>query len=219
MRRTLIKVTVSSLILVGVVGLMHMPFARDLLQSVGGCPFPTTDRTLTAQEAETLRQKTLAPERSLAAASARPALGFALERTTRAEVLTWATTHKLTCKADRHGGAGLTCADVRASMLPEPGEKELVGQLMLGFTPEQALVSVHYMTRDTSRPAILARSQQASLTLSELGPQRESGDPTLAKPLSQLRREVRFRDYLASISATNMGQAYSLSESYQAFAN
>jgi len=218
MRRTLIKLTVSSLILVGVVGLLHMPFARNLLRSVGGCPFPTTDRTLTAQEAETLRQKTLAPERSLAAASARPALGFALERTTRAEVLAWAAAHDLSCKADRHG-AGLTCADVRASMLPEADASELVGQLMLGFTPAQTLVSVHYMMRDTKRPTILARSQHTSLTLSALGPQQESGDPTLAKPLSQLRREVRFRDYLASISATNMGQAYSLSESYQAFAN
>lgn len=218
MRNTLLKLTVSSLILVGVIGLLHMPFARNLLRSVGGCPFPTTDRTLTAQEAETLRQKTLAPERSLAPASARPALGFDLERTTRAEVIAWATKNGLTCKADRHG-AGLTCPDVRASMLPEHGDRELVGQLMLGFTSAQKLVSVHYMTRDTRRPTILARSEHASLTLSALGPRQESGDPTLAKPLSQLRREVRFRDYLASVSATNMGRGYSLSESYQAFAN
>lgn len=217
MARTLLKLTVSSLVVVGLIGVLHMPFARKLLQSVGGCPFPTTDRVLTAAEAEQLRTKTLAPSQSLSRASSRPALGFALEQTTREDVLSWAKRQGVRCKADRHG-AGLTCSAVQASMLPAPGPSSLSGELMLGFAPSQKLVSVHYMSRDTHRETILARSREASLTLSMLAPS-EQGDPMLAKPLSQLRREARYRDYLATVSATHLGSSFSLSETYQAFAN
>lgn len=217
MGRTLLKLTVSSLVLVGLIGVLHMPFARKLLQSVGGCPFPTTDRVLTAAEAEQLRTKTLAPSQSLSRASTRPALGFALEQTTREDVLSWAKRQGVTCKGDRHG-AGLTCSAVQASVLPAPGPSSLSGELMLGFTPSQKLVSVHYMSRDKSRETILSRSREATLALSALAPS-EQGDPTLSKPLSQLRREARYRDYLASVSATHLGGSFSLSETYQAFAN
>lgn len=103
-------------------------------------------------------------------------------------------------------------------MLPEKGETDVTGELMLGFTAAQKLVSVHYLSRNQNRAIILARSQAARLTLSPLAV-REHGDPSLSKPLSQLKREARYRDYLASVSATHLGSAYALSESYQAFAN
>jgi hypothetical protein len=218
MGRTLIKLAASSLVAVGLIGVLHMPFARKLLQSVGGCPFPTTSRTLTAAEAEALRQDTLAPAKTLAPAPARPALGFVLEQTTRAEVNSWAASHQITCQGDRHG-AGLTCQNVAASALPAPGATEVSGSLMLGFGANDTLVSVHYLSRDASRDRVLARSDEAVLLLASLSvPITHSGNPRLDAALSQSRSRLVFRDYTAELSATHMGSAYALSESYQAFA-
>lgn len=217
MPRTLLKLSVASLLIVGLIGVLHMPFARGLLRRVGGCPLPTTDRVLTGREAEQLRVATFAPDPSLPRAQVRPALGFALEHTTRADALAWAKAHGITCRADRHG-AGLTCDAVPANKLPVPGIASLRGALMLGFSPAHKLVSVHYLSRGERREDILARSQQASLTLSHLTLD-QRGDPSLSKPLSQLKHEARYRDYLASVAVTHLGHGYSLSESYQSFAN
>ncbi len=218
MLRTLTKLAAFSVVAIGLIGVMHMPFARNLLQSVGGCPFPTTDRVLTAVEAEALRQNTLAPAKSLATAPARPALGFVLEETSRAEVSAWAASHQLTCKDDRHG-AGVTCSNVPAAALPTPGQTDVRGSLLFGFAADNKLVSVHYMSRDASRERVISRTDEASRSLASLSaPLTQSGNPRLDRALSQDRRSLAFRDYRAELSATNMGSAYALSESYQAFA-
>ncbi len=218
MLRTLTKLAAFSLLAIGLIGVMHMPFARNLLRSAGGCPFPTTDRVLTSVEAEALRQKTLAPAKSLGTAPARPALGFVLEKTTRAEVSSWAASHHLTCTSDRHS-SGVTCQNVPAGALPEPGSTQVRGSLLLGFDPNDKLVSVHYMSRDASRERVISRSDEATRMLAALStPITQTGNPTLDRALSQSRRSIAFRDYTAELSATNMGSAYALSESYQAFA-
>jgi len=199
------------------IGVLHMPFARDLLRSAGGCPFPTTDRVLSPHQAEQLRVATLAPSRSLSASEERPALGFSLETTRRDDITSWARSHAIDCTADRHG-AGLTCRDVAASQLPKPSESALRGTLMFGFSPDARLVSVHYLSRDTSREKIVVRATEATELLASLeAPVQSQGSIGLARPLAQARRSVAFRNYTAKIAATHLGPAYLVSESYQSF--
>lgn len=199
------------------VGVMHMPFARNLLRSAGGCPFPSTDRVMTPAEAEQLRVATLAPSKALSEAPARPALGFTLEQTQRSDITRWAKAHGIDCKADRHS-SGLTCANVAATQLPAPTSSRVRGSLMFGFTPEGSLVSVHYLSRDTSRTNAISRAAEATELLASLAaPLAQQGTLGLERPLSQGRRSVAFRNYAAEIAATNVGPAYTVSESYQSF--
>jgi hypothetical protein len=217
MKRALQRLAVFFVASFALIGVMHMPFARDLLQSAGGCPFPTTDRVLTPREAEALRVATLAPTKSLSAAPEKPALGFSLETTRREDVMTWARDHSIACAADRHG-AGLTCANVMASQLPSKANAEVRGTLMLGFASDARLVSVHFLSRDSSRERVRSRAEEATQRLASLdAPIHSEGNLGLERPLAQGRRSVAFRDYRAEIAATHVGSAFTVSESYQAF--
>ncbi len=216
MKRALQRLAIFFVTSVSLIGVMHMPFARNLLRSAS-CPFPTTDRVLTSHEAEELRIATLAPAKSLSVAPARPALGFSLETTRRTDVMNWAREHELQCTEDRHG-AGVTCANVAANQLPGHAATDVRGTLMFGFGPDARLVSVHYLSRDASRERARSRAEEATHLLASLSTSvRTEGSFGLEGPLAQGRRSVAFRDYTAEIAATNVGSAFTVSESYQAF--
>ncbi len=216
MQRALQRLALFLVASVSLIGVMHMPFARNLLRRAS-CPFPTTDRVLTVREAEGLRIAKLAPARSLSRAPARPALGFSLDTTRRADVIAWAREHDLRCTEDRHG-AGVTCANVAANQLPARVATDVRGTLMFGFAPDARLVSVHYLSRDGSRERARSRAEEATHMLASLsGPVHAEGSFGLERPLAQGRRSVAFRNYTAEIAATNVGPAFTVSESYQAF--
>src|ERR1700679_256191 len=78
---------------VALIGVLHMPFAHNLLASVGGCPVGHASLA----EMEPTIKAAIAAERGDKPAPARPALGFELDHTTRAEALAWAYRVHVSC--------------------------------------------------------------------------------------------------------------------------
>jgi hypothetical protein len=90
-RKLALLVVAAAFVATLVVGLLHLPFAKPLLASLsgrgGGCPMGwERAETLTPAQVESRRAKMLATTRGGAKAAGRPALGFALEGTTRGEI-------------------------------------------------------------------------------------------------------------------------------------
>src|SRR5262245_34608618 len=76
------------------VGLLHLPAARPLLMRLGACPVRAT-----AQQTERARRGAMDKLRGAHPAPARPALGFALDTTTLADVQAWGRGHRVRCVA------------------------------------------------------------------------------------------------------------------------
>jgi hypothetical protein len=185
--------------LVASVGVAHMPFARGLLMRWGGCPFGSAPLA----EIEPARRAAIATERGTTPAPARPALGFALDRTTRQDAQAWADQQHVACHDVREGL--VQCKDVPASALGLPEVDGPVGELSLGFDTRGRLVDVSTMRMHVARldgvrdiegrlEAQVGAPQQTSGSFDEahLGLQGADG-------LSSAR--YRYRDYFAEVIA------------------
>src|SRR5437868_6939012 len=97
LRRALVILGSLLALLTIVTIVIHIPAIQ---RRVGACPFGY-DKPRTA--AATARAHTTGP-----LAPARPALGFTLASTTRADILAWAAQHDVRCTR-RHGDRALEC--------------------------------------------------------------------------------------------------------------
>jgi hypothetical protein len=207
------------------VGVAHTRAGRPLLawmgggHAKGGCPFGYDAARTPEERAAALRQfaTTHAGE---ARAAARPALGFTLDVTTRADVLAWAAARGVACRAPR-SGPDLTCDDVPAEALPDARAGARLAGLWMTFGPRDELVSVTAVRRHPSAETIAAAFGDVTATVArEAGPPVSTeGDASAARlaaaPLRQASAEYRFRDYYALARATNMGSAFALTEEYR----
>ncbi len=183
---------------VGLVGVLHMPFARGLLMRVGGCPVGRASLA----ELEPARRDAVRAERGTLPAPARPALGFDLDRTTRAEMNAWADRSKVSCHEKREGL--VFCDNVPAAALGLPDVDGPVSEVHFGFDTRGVLVDLATMRmHTTARPA---RDIEERLVKAVGAPQQKNGsfdDEHLAlegaKGLSTA--SFRYRDYIAEISA------------------
>ena len=156
-------------------------------------------------------------------AHARPALGFTLDATTKADVTAWATAHQIACKATQ-GGATLECSDVPAALLPSGENKLALETAWFFFAGGARLESVQTIRRGADPTTVVAAfdDAQAAVTARAGAPAVRDGVTDAADlargALRQARVEYRFQDYHALMRATNMGAAkgYLLTETYAA---
>jgi hypothetical protein len=142
-------ILVATFVAVG--GVLHMPFARGLLMKAGGCPMGAE---ASPQEIDKAHQGALAKQRGRDMAPARPAFGFALDTTTRAEVIAWAQQARVACQRDR--GGILRCNAVPASAVGAPDVEGPMTTLSFGFNAQDRLVDVSSMRMHLTPAAGLA---------------------------------------------------------------
>jgi hypothetical protein len=174
-----------------------MPFARKLLMRAGGCPFGNASLA----ELESARHAAMQPERGKTPAPARPALGFELDKTTRADTRAWASRSHVSCDDVREGL--VKCTSVPASALGVPEADGPVGELYFGFNTKGVLVDVSTMrTHVDPRPA---EDIEGRLEAQVGVPQMKKGGfdgKTIATPVSTVR--YRYSDYFAEVIALHL---------------
>lgn len=213
--RLMLKVSAVVVGLVALIGALHMPFARSMLARVGGCPFPTSGRTLGPAAAEALRLSTLQQTRGNELITTRDAAGFLLAQDTRADVKRWASTHGVTCREDRHG-AGVRCDDVAGPMLRSPRAADETLRVLLAFDLQDRLVGVQLQSVAKSSSEARARVAQAERMIASAGGDGLSDVARLERPLGQSKAQLRAANYSAELVITHMGREFAIYESYQA---
>jgi hypothetical protein len=213
LRRALIAVGVATGSFVGLMGFAHTPQGRPVLAwmaSAGGCPVPMGGK-LTVAQREQARRRQVQAARTETRAQERPALGFELDRSTRSEVTAKLADAGVSCK-DRSEVA-IVCSGVPAALLPGSFQGLDAELLTLSFAPDDRLVLVD-VSRRKSSPEEAAQAIEAVATdLSRRAgpPARTAGERSAsylaAGTWRQARAEFRFADYIADVSATNMGEA------------
>ncbi len=206
----------------GGVGFLHTPGARPLLHALsnvahGGCPFGY-DKPMSPAARERARSSFATTHRGSARATNRPALGFHLDETTRAEVTAELAKRGVTCVAAK-GLSDVTCNGVPSDALAgAPAPKR---NLWLTFGERGQLLSVVAISRDTSADSISdayratersldQRAGAATATQGDAAPQVLSSGA-----LRQASAEFRFSNYYALTRVTNMGNGFVLTEEYR----
>lgn len=206
---------ISAGLLVGftaISGAMHLPVVQRTMGWVDtngqvACPFghgaagPRAPRVL---------------DMSLSAAASRPALGFALDATTRADLEVWASEHGVTCSPTPRQPRVVTCETIPAAALASSLDASTA---WFEFGEQGTLASIKAIrSAPTSTP--IADEYRATEALVS----KSAGAPAIAKSdalatldrgaLNQAVVEYKFRDYRAVIRATNMGDKFMLTEQY-----
>ncbi len=209
---------------VTLVGLGHTSAGRPVLEAVtrmahGGCPFGY-DKPLSPAQRERAASDFAANHRGPQRAASRPALGFQLDRTTRADVIAQLGKQGITCAADK-GYSDLTCNGVPSSALGGETAYAPPRNLWFTFGSKQQLLSVIALSHAPQPQPIsdafvatrIAIDQRAGAVSTVQG---DADAHALAGGLlRQASAEFRFRDYYARERATNLGKDFMLTEEYR----
>ena len=234
MRRNLVRRGVgviggSALFLVGLIGFAHTPTGRPLLGAVGrafggkSCPLGY-DRAANPRGRERERVRFASVHRGQARADSRPALGFALDHTSPAEIASFMKSRGITCRAST-AVADLICENVSGQALPEGFRAQTVRDLWFTFGIDKQLITVVAVSRSATAPqASAAFTDVTGAIASQAGPATrtigESDAQSLgAGSLRQASSEFAFADYYARTRATNMGKDFLLTEEYRSLPN
>jgi hypothetical protein len=198
-KKKLAMATASLAVIVGAVGVLHMPFARGLLMRAGGCPVGHAKLA----ELEPARLASIAKDRGSEAAPARPALGFHLDETTPKDVRAWADRVNVSCAEVREGL--LRCKDVTATSVGLPERDGPIAELYFGFNTHGRLVDVSTMRMHVD-DATKVRDVEARLESQVGAPHEKSGsfDPehlALEGVFSLSTARYRYSDYFAEVIA------------------
>lgn len=213
-RKLLIALPVTAVVLTAAMGVLHMPFARPALAWIGfGCPI----KMATPEEIEAARLTAARSVRGVEAAAERPALGFALDAMTRAEVEAWAAGHQVSC-TELQKGTVLRCEGVPAAALGSTGAA--IDDVTFKFEPKALkLVTVTTLRNQLDAPAAATAMNTITAELrGKLGEGRLVGTPTAqylaSGPMRTALMEYRFSNYIANVSATNLGPRVAVREHY-----
>lgn len=211
--KVLIGAGAGLLAAVALVGGLHHPAARPLLAWIGvGCPAQASPT-----DVESARRATARALRGVEPATQRPALGFVLDEASRDEVTAWAEAHALDCALKREGTV-LLCANVPAELLGHAGGA--VDDLSFAFEPEGLRLVTVSALRNRLDPESAAAGMRAAVGALEpsLGRGERHGEMAAdylgASPMRSALVEYRFRDYIAQVSALNLGERVVLREHY-----
>lgn len=185
-------------------GLAHTRAGRALF----GAKCPWEGAPPSAARLEDFRAKNAVKLKGTARATARPAFGFVLDQSTKADVTAWGSRVAATCR-EEIGGAALRC---ESSARPIAAENEIpIKDAFFRFDPRGVLVGVDLMRDGTD-------GEKAAAMLNTLTERvaREAGPPAavqgmaspshLAGYMNRAATEFRFADYAADVSATNLGE-------------
>jgi hypothetical protein len=202
----------AAVLSVGLIGFAHTSAGRPLLRLLPGanaCPVGL-DVKLSPAEREARRQAALQPFRGMERAAARPALGFMLGRTTRADVLAWSDRFHVECAPTKDATA-IACPSVPSAALGDASFGSDVEDMMFAFDPRGELIGVNAAHRklDPEQAARFVARRTAELSEQAGPPARTTGEPTagylVPGSVAQAGVEFRFRDYLAEVTATQLG--------------
>lgn len=216
-----VLIGVSVPLIAAAVGL-HTRAGRSLL-GASGCPW---EKAPSAERLEEQRVKSVAALNTTstrARATARPAFGFELDKSTRAEVTAWGTRRGASCTEELKGSA-LRCESLDKSLSPESGVA--IHDAYFRFDPRGVLVGVDLMRDGTDGEKAAAVLETVTKRVSDAaGP--PSAVQGTASPahlgggyLNRAASEFRFADYAADVSATNLGeQGVVVREQYRSIPN
>jgi len=199
---------------------IHLPLVRRALAArgqTGGalCPFGYGDATAASRAAQHAHVAAL---RGAAPAHARPALGFALDVTTTADLERWARDRGAACET-KHGGTLVECAQVPAASVPGAGDLGLT-RVWFELGSRGTLASIKTVRRDRAVAPVASAfaAIEGALTDQAGAPAHADGsaapDALGNGTLRQAMVEYRFTDYRAVVRATNMGDGFVLTEEY-----
>jgi hypothetical protein len=214
-----------SLLFVGLIGFAHTSAGRPLLAFLPGfgatCPVGM-DKQLAPEERESVRAESLELLRGDATARTRPAMGFRLGETSRAETRAWASQYGISCEDDKRG-EGLRCAHVPGASV---AAEQDVDDLLFLFDTTDRLIAVDASRRGLDADAAAALVDRRSGQLHEetgtipIRSGSTTGPYLASAPLRRASVEVRCSDYHAEVSATNLGQGrLVVREAYRAIPN
>ncbi|MDB4947026.1 MAG: uncharacterized protein JWP97_6560 [Labilithrix sp.] len=197
--------------LTGVIGALHMPFAAPLLRAISPSFVCPIQRGTAAQidRAHALGAGNIRSSAS-AVAPARPALGFTLDVSTRADLDAWAAKHGVSCSAIAGNETLQKCLDVPATAVGEDASLGPLEEVTFELSASGELVSVQTTRRRLSAPdaARISAALEASAARALGEPTRGGGAPTAAHlgagVLRSYLAEHTFTDYRATVSATNL---------------
>ena len=203
-KRLLIGATGIVATTVGLVGVLHMPFARNLLMDIGGCPVGHASLA----ELEPAIKAAQQAQRGTDAAPARPALGFTLDKTTRADAVAWAERAHVSCKDQREGL--FFCYDVPAAAVGLDEADGPVSEVHFGFNTKGVLFDLATMRMNSSaKPATDIASHLA--TQLSAPPQKINGSFDEAKlskagPMTISTLSYHYKDYIAELTAMRLNE-------------
>jgi hypothetical protein len=220
----------------GLVGFAHTKPGRPLLgvlkpaltrmaRAGGGsrCPFGY-DAKATPEQREAERNAFAGAHSGSELAAAKPALGFALDRSTSADVQSWAASHGVACH-DSKGAKDLECKDVPDTVLPAGDRGASLSSLWFTFGAQGTLTSVVAVRNSPSAEAIGAAFAAVKADVeAHAGPAASTvGEGTAADLAAGLLRqstaEFRFQNYYAVARAANVGHGFVLTEEYRSLAD
>jgi hypothetical protein len=203
----------GALFLTGLVGVLHMPFAASLLRKISPaslCPI-THGSAAQIDRAHALGAAAIRASATSTAPS-RPALGFELDKTTRADLDAWASKNGVSCSNIGGNESLRRCTDVPASAIGEPDSLGVLEEVSFELRASGELVDVETLRRQlTSERGAVVAAQLETTAASTLGaPTQSGGEATSAHLahgfLSSYVAEHTYSDYRATVSATNMGK-------------
>lgn len=158
-------------------------------------------------------------------ALARPALGFVLDKTTKADVESWAKANSISCTVPKTG-PDLDCSSVPVEILPRAGGGPTAKSVWFVFDSHDRLVSLTAIRydNDSSSAASLYNGTVKSLSQTAGPPSKGEGE-TSAEFLSaalwrQARSAFAFNDYHAQTSVTHLRQGeFMFVEEYRSLPN
>ena len=192
------RVAAGSLLLTGLIGALHMPFAAPLLRAISPsfvCPI----RRGTPEQIDRGHALGAAAIRISATTSAphRPALGFELDESTHDDIKAWAARYGVACASIGGNDNLQKCTDVPAAAV---GEAASLGPLVNVQTLRR-----HLAPADAAR---IAGELEHGLAPALGAPTTAGGEATTAHLGAAFLRsyvaEHAFTDYRATVSATNL---------------
>jgi hypothetical protein len=196
-----------------VIGVAHTPWGRPLLRlpllsalaQHAGCPVGSIEPAAYEKVQATKLRSELGEE----PARSRPALGFTLGQTQRAEVERWASANGASC------GAGFVVSVLECQTLKAAGSggRELPpAHVRLQFDANQQLISVDVFRDQGDAPTLVNAFVATGQALDQqVGPATSSvGTPSVAaatsSPFRTLLRQYSYRDYVARLTLLNLGK-------------
>jgi len=199
----------------GLVAILHTQFGRPVLRRLGvACPA----MKVSPAQVESVRLRGVASLRSVAPSPARPALGQKLDVTRAADVRAWAGEHGFACTESIRPAHVLKCGAAGVAVLDPKAPP--TDQIAFAFAPDGRLIGVDRL-RSTLTPPEASRlfGEAAEALGAALGPAELAGEATPAYlaggVMHTARLAYRFSDYLATVTAMNVGRRVVLHEQYE----
>lgn len=186
----------------------------------GACPLGFDGPRGTPEERDAARRHKASKLRGETPAAARPALGFALDKTTRGEIEAWASGRGVACKPLGRS-TDLDCSNVPAGALPDTPSELAAEALWFRFDAKDRLVGIEAFRYTLDAGLVTSEYGEILGSLaSRLGsPTSSFGEPTEAflsrGLLAQAHATYAFADYRAEALAIQINYGkYVIKESY-----